>query len=231
MVSGYIKEVFKSIQGEGKYVGVLQLFVRFAGCSVGCKGCDTDFLRVEQFNFLDIGQLKNPIDVDLLVDYIVKYVPKNSIHSISITGGEPLDQLLFLTELSKRLKGNGYKLFLETSGFLIENLNKVGEWFDIISLDFKLKSSFGREFSLEEIGKISKDIVDKIYVKTVISKNITVEDIDILVKGLKILNKNEIYLHFLDNSNIINDNILNYFYGNDINAYFIPQIHKYLEIR
>lgn len=35
--------IFSSIQGEGALLGVPMTFVRLAGCSVGCQGCDTDY--------------------------------------------------------------------------------------------------------------------------------------------------------------------------------------------
>ena len=36
-----IVEIFKSIQGEGKYVGEQQVFVRFFECNMHCHWCDT----------------------------------------------------------------------------------------------------------------------------------------------------------------------------------------------
>ncbi|NOZ43404.1 MAG: 7-carboxy-7-deazaguanine synthase, partial [Alphaproteobacteria bacterium] len=50
-----VKEIFYSLQGEGRQAGRAALFCRFAGCNfwsgrdrdrahAGCKFCDTDFI-------------------------------------------------------------------------------------------------------------------------------------------------------------------------------------------
>jgi len=35
--------IFQTIQGEGDLVGIPMVFVRLAGCSVGCDNCDTNY--------------------------------------------------------------------------------------------------------------------------------------------------------------------------------------------
>ena len=46
-----IKDVFTSIQGEGPFVGFRQLFIRFCGCNLICKYCDTDYRTVESLEY------------------------------------------------------------------------------------------------------------------------------------------------------------------------------------
>jgi len=79
---------------------------------------------------------------------------------------------------------------------MLEKLNRVGAVFDIISLDFKLKSTFGVEFDINKLYKIDKQLYDKIYIKIVIEDTLNKDELDKIVSGLKVLNKNEIYLHF-----------------------------------
>ena len=72
-----IRESFTSIQGEGPYVGQKQLFVRFCGCNLKCKYCDTDFVPEKSR--------------DYSVDELVKEINSSGeVFTISLTGGEPL---------------------------------------------------------------------------------------------------------------------------------------------
>lgn len=70
-----IAKIFHSFQGEGIYAGCPMLFVRTAGCSVGCPGCDTNY------------KLTRRMGIEELADCIQK-APEQSVW---ITGGEPTD--------------------------------------------------------------------------------------------------------------------------------------------
>ena len=53
-----IKEIFESVQGEGSIVGFKQLFIRFCGCNLRCKYCDTDFLKSKSEEYTPATLLK-----------------------------------------------------------------------------------------------------------------------------------------------------------------------------
>lgn len=76
-----VVEQFVSINGEGRKAGQLALFVRFAGCNLNCKYCDTKWANEENVAFEEY----NP---DELADFILSHGVKN----ITLTGGEPLLQ-------------------------------------------------------------------------------------------------------------------------------------------
>ncbi len=80
-----INEIFESIQGEGKYLGANQIFVRFSNCNLNCKFCDTQFFEGREY------------DVQTLIKELLSY-DLSKVHSISFTGGEPLMFVDFLNE-------------------------------------------------------------------------------------------------------------------------------------
>jgi organic radical activating enzyme len=170
MSKARISEIFHSIQGEGKYTGVRQVFVRFFECNIHCVWCDTpraigDTTRHYQEYGLEemLAQIRN-----LWRD----------AHSVSLTGGEPLLQTDFLKGLLPRLKREARTVYLETSGILPRQLSEVIDAVDIVAMDFKLPSStrlpaYWREH--EAFLKIAKD--KDTFIKTVISSDTTREDV------------------------------------------------------
>ncbi|MBO6087199.1 7-carboxy-7-deazaguanine synthase QueE [bacterium] len=87
-----IKEIFASIQGEGPYVGYKQLFIRFCGCNLKCNYCDTEFSDKSDYKEYTAQELAQEVS---------KYA---DIHSISLTGGEPLLSTEFLKEFLPLIK-------------------------------------------------------------------------------------------------------------------------------
>jgi 7-carboxy-7-deazaguanine synthase len=128
VLTGKISEVFKSIQGEGIYVGIPQVFVRFFGCNLACSYCDTPLTRYAEFS---VSQLLEGL------------APFRGYHSLSLTGGEPLFQAEFLRVFLSRFKRPDNRVYLETNGTLVHELIKVLDFVDIIAMDMKLPSTGG----------------------------------------------------------------------------------------
>jgi 7-carboxy-7-deazaguanine synthase len=142
---GYIHEVFRSIQGEGPWVGVLQTFVRFSGCSARCRYCDSTEARRRSPECVvrDAGgpeRLPNPVTVDDLFSAVRALSDVPGFHSMSATGGEPLEQPEFLAALLARCRAERIPVYLETNGLHEEEARSVAGLVDYVSLDLKLPS-------------------------------------------------------------------------------------------
>lgn len=96
-----ITEIFYSLQGETRTVGLPTVFVRLTGCPLRCAYCDTAyaFHGGEKMEISDI--------VTKVASYNARY--------ITVTGGEPLAQTTSF-ELLKSLADLGAEVSLETSG-------------------------------------------------------------------------------------------------------------------
>jgi 7-carboxy-7-deazaguanine synthase len=145
VVDGFVHEVFRSIQGEGPYVGVLQAFVRLSGCSMRCRYCDSEDARrrVPECAVRGVGRpgrIPNPVAVDDLVAIVRALADVPGFHSMSVTGGEPLEQPGFLSALIARCRPEGIPVYLETNGLNVEAARAVAELVDYVSLDLKLPS-------------------------------------------------------------------------------------------
>ena len=147
MAKGYLSEIFTSIQGEGPYVGFKQIFVRFTGCTLHCDFCDTKeawevspnirIFNSSKYDLLDV--YSNPITPEDTLDLIQKIISREvGVHSIFLTGGEPLEQPEYFQGLVILLKKSGFKVYLETNTVNFQNLKKVIEFIDIISADVKI---------------------------------------------------------------------------------------------
>ena len=157
-----INEIFDSIQGEGPYIGYRQLFVRFCGCNLLCNYCDTEFNQGDMYS---VSELLNK----------VKSFDLEHIHSVSLTGGEPLLQYEFLKDFLPEIKKTGAKIYLETNGTLTKALKNVLEYIDIISMDFKIDSSakIGDIYSShDEFLKTAKEAQKEVFAKLVFDENI-----------------------------------------------------------
>jgi organic radical activating enzyme len=140
-------EVFASAQGEGPEVGRTTVFVRFGGCDLRCRWCDspgtwrpTPELRVERApGSAEFSTQANPVEVDTLLGWIDALAPSPRTW-ISLTGGEPLLQPEGVATLSRRLVERGRRVYLETHGLHAEALATCAESIELVSMDWKLAS-------------------------------------------------------------------------------------------
>jgi len=96
-----LTEIFYSLQGETRTMGIPTVFIRLTGCPLRCSYCDTEYA----FTGGDWWEF------DAILDEVGKY----DTRYITVTGGEPLAQKAcydFLTVLADKQ----YDVSLETSG-------------------------------------------------------------------------------------------------------------------
>ena len=97
-----ISDIFCSIQGEGKLIGVPSVFVRTSGCNLRCTWCDTPYASWDpEGDSLSINEI-----LDRVSAYAARYVV--------LTGGEPMIAP-GIEELCRRLTEGGYHITIETA--------------------------------------------------------------------------------------------------------------------
>ena len=97
-----IAEIFESLQGEGKNQGRPCLFIRFAGCNLSCRWCDTAYA---QQGGTETGCKE-----------VLEQCWRKNPHLVCITGGEPLFQKDALLDLLPSLSMRGIEIEIETNG-------------------------------------------------------------------------------------------------------------------
>lgn len=127
-----ITEIYASVQGESTHVGKPCVFVRLTGCNLRCSWCDSEF------TFTGGGWRS--------IDDVIEEARSHGIHTIEVTGGEPLLQRNAIP-LMQRLLDLGHEVLLETSGSRL--IAEVPDGVHII-LDFKAPDSGEVEANLWE---------------------------------------------------------------------------------
>ena len=237
-----IREIFTSVQGEGSYIGYKQLFIRFCGCNLNCKYCDTDFR----------SELSKEYSLEELTEICKK---NNDCFSVSLTGGEPLLSYHFLQDF---LPESPLPVYLETNGTLYNELEKIIDYVDYISADIKLPSCSGLEPQWANHEKFFEIAQQKeLFAKVVFDSEITEYEIQKTVDlchkyGIEIilqpksescdkLNEGKI-LNILKNKNNKYENkilsvdsefmlqTLDKFLQKYSKVRLIPQVHKFIDV-
>jgi 7-carboxy-7-deazaguanine synthase len=118
-----IAEVFYSVQGEGKLVGVPSVFVRTSGCNLRCRWCDTPYT-----SWAPEGESRT---VASLVEQVSGFGAKHVV----VTGGEPMIAP-GVGELTAALRERGLHITVETAGTVYTPVAC-----DLMSISPKLKNS------------------------------------------------------------------------------------------
>lgn len=218
MSSVKIKEIFESIQGEGPYIGYNQLFIRFTGCNLKCKYCDTDFLNDNNCVEYDVNSLVSEVN------------RHDKIHSVSLTGGEPLLSWKFLKEFLPLINK---KVYLETNATLADEFSEIKEFVDIVSADIKLPTSSGID-CFEAHRKFFEACYGiETFAKIVFNNSITRDEI---IKCTELAREFNLPLILqpempaLPSSEFLTE-ILNRFLAQNADVRLIGQVHKFLNVR
>lgn len=134
MTTVRITEIFYSLQGEAKTVGLPTAFVRLTGCPLRCTYCDTEYAFTG-------GEV---LEMQAVLDQVAGYRPR----FVTVTGGEPLAQPGCI-ELLAQLCDAGYQVSLETSGAI--DISKVDPRVSVV-LDLKTPAS----------GEVSRNLYENI---------------------------------------------------------------------
>ncbi|MFQ5917568.1 MAG: 7-carboxy-7-deazaguanine synthase QueE [Candidatus Binatia bacterium] len=118
-----IAEIFYSVQGEGRLLGIPSVFVRTSGCNLRCVWCDTPYTSWK------------PEGKECTLREILAAVSKHPASYVVITGGEPF-LASEIEELTTRLKKKRYHITIETAGTIFKTVAC-----DLVSISPKLSNS------------------------------------------------------------------------------------------
>jgi 7-carboxy-7-deazaguanine synthase len=118
-----IAEIFHSVQGEGRLVGVPSVFVRTSGCNLRCWFCDSGYTSWQP-------EGENLAIVEILAR-ITDFPPRHAV----VTGGEPLIAPE-IEELCTALRQRDYHITVETAATVFKPVEC-----DLASLSPKLSNS------------------------------------------------------------------------------------------
>jgi 7-carboxy-7-deazaguanine synthase len=118
-----VAEVFFSVQGEGRLLGVPSAFVRTSGCNLRCQWCDSPYTSWEpEGERLTVGQV---------LERLAEFPTRHAV----VTGGEPL-VAPGIEELCAGLRERGYHITVETAATVFKPVAC-----DLASLSPKLSNS------------------------------------------------------------------------------------------
>lgn len=174
-----ILEIFKSIQGEGKYIGVPSIFVRFATCNLACNWCDT------KYSWYEMGKIER--------EDVIKYIKSLPMYNhVAFTGGEPLieeNQNTTRSIIQNVMKSDS-KITIETNGTifpekdLLSMMKHKGFWSispKLQYMDLKPDRMYSNEYSMNTLHAF--DIIENRQWKFVITDATDIDKINWLLQN------------------------------------------------
>ncbi|MBE5739156.1 MAG: pyruvate formate lyase-activating protein [Clostridiales bacterium] len=143
-------ETFGTVDGPG-----IRFVIFMQGCELRCAYCHNPDTWI-------CGKGTDWSTDDMLKE-IVKY--KRYIQGVTVSGGEPLLQIDFVTELFAKVKAEGLDTCIDTSGVIfdrnnpeiVEKINSLLDVCDLVMLDIK---HIREDEHIELTGKTNANILD-----------------------------------------------------------------------
>lgn len=130
MANFKVVEIFESINGEGRRIGQLAIFIRLQKCNLNCSYCDTRWANGDDAPYTLMSE-----------DEIYDRILKSGIKNITLTGGEPLLHKDVEILLEKIGENPNLSLEIETNGSIeLEKFSKLKNP-PLFTMDYKLPSS------------------------------------------------------------------------------------------
>ena len=184
-----VSELFYSIQGEGKLMGVPSTFVRASGCNLRCVWCDTPYASWD------------PEGPEMSVSEIVRKVGEFGAKHVVLTGGEPLI-MPDIEPLCDALKSNGHHITIETAATVFKQMK-----LDLASLSPKLANSTpheraGGRFAIShERQRLNFDTIQRfidtspsVQLKFVVAQASDMEEIESILANVRGWNREDVLL-------------------------------------
>lgn len=200
-MNGYVHSIesFGSVDGPG-----IRFILFLQGCALRCGYCHNP-------DSWDMSEGKKH-DVQEIIDEVVKYKEffDTSGGGITVSGGEPLLQMPFVTELFKECKKRGIHTNIDTSGDLRlsdkrkEQLTELLDVTDMMMLDIKLMDSEGHEKltgktneHILELGRFVASTNTPMWIRRVLVPGVTDGEEDLektaeYIRSLKVVEKVEV---------------------------------------
>lgn len=239
-----IVELFTTVQGEGRFIGVPSTFVRTGGCNLECPGCDTYWTKFQEQ------------DINFVAEQVRGFEAKHVV----LSGGEPMLWQEDLASLVKKL-GSQYTITVESNGAVpIRDEYLLGR-VDLWSFSPKVGSlgheeKFSRTVVLENLCRtLTFAPGRRAQLKYVLDPNVekhvdSVFDFQDRVDALKLMPDLQVYFQPYDKSCTVNT-VYNFASFNPANEYtkdlaaltklvlersharfrVLPQLHKFITFR